>query len=67
MTNAYIGCRFGDMFISHGDSRKVTLYPPNRYIQELWDTLWLDYSSDKETQPISMIHQNVEFSYEGEI
>eukprot|EP00253_Pinus_taeda_P016149 PITA_16149 len=27
--DAYIGCRFGDMYISHGDSRKkVTLYPP---------------------------------------
>jgi len=27
--DAYIGCHSGDMYISHGDSRKkVTLYPP---------------------------------------
>lgn len=31
--NAYIGCRSGDMYISHGDSmKKVTLYPPPRSI-----------------------------------
>ena len=36
MTDAYIGCRSRDMYISHGDSRKkVTLYPPARSIQEL--------------------------------
>ena len=34
--NAYIGCHYGDMYISHGDSRKkFTLYPPARSIQEL--------------------------------
>lgn len=67
-TNAYIGCHSGDMYISNGDSRKkVTLYPPARSIQELLDTLWLDYSSDEETHPLSLIHQNVEPSHEGEI
>lgn len=56
------------MYISHGDSRKkVTLYPPARSIQELRDTLWLDYSRDEETQPVSLIHQNVESLQEGEI
>ena len=39
-----------DMYISHGDSRKkVTLYLLARSIQELRDTLWLDYNSDEET------------------
>lgn len=56
------------MYISHRDSReKVTLYPPARSIQELWDTFWLHYSSDEETQSISMIHQCDESSQEGEI
>ena len=42
--DAYIGCRSGDMYISHvRDSRKkVPLYPPTRYIQDLRDTLLLD-------------------------
>jgi len=67
-TDAYIGCRSSDMYISHKYSRKkVTLFPPTRSIQDLLDTLWLDYSSDEETQPISLIHHNVEFSQEGEI
>ena len=55
------------MYISHGDSRKkVTLYPPARSIQEFRDTLWLDYSSDEETQPISLIYKNVVSSQEDE-
>jgi len=65
--DAYIRCCFGDMYISHGDSIKVTLYPPARSIQELRDTLCLDYNSDEETHPVSLIHQNVESSQEGEI
>lgn len=66
--DAYIGCCSGEMYTSHGDSRrKVTLYPPTRSIQEFRDTLCLDYNSDEETQRISLIHQNAESSKEGEI
>jgi len=51
MSDAYIGCRFGDRFITHGGSRKkATLYPLAKFIQELYDTLWLDDdSNDEET------------------
>ena len=66
--DAYIGCRSGDMYISHGDSRKrVTLYPPARSIQDLRDTLWLDQRSDEETQSISLIHHYTGSSQEDEI
>jgi len=66
-SDAYIGFCSSDMYISHRDSKKVTLYLPAKSIQELRYTLWLDYSSDEETHPISLIHQNAEFSQEGEI
>ena len=66
--DAYIGCRFGDMYISHGDSRKkVTLYPPTISIQDLRDTLWLDQSTNEETQSISLIHHHSGSSQEDEI
>lgn len=66
--DAYIGCCFGDMYIAHGDSRKkATLYPPARSIQDLQDTLWLDQSSDEETQSISLIHHYTGPSQEDEI
>lgn len=57
------------MYISHGDSRKsVTLYPHARSIQEIKDTLWLDYdSSDEETQPISSIQHQTESAQDGEL
>lgn len=68
IADAYIGCCSGDMYISHGDSRKkVTLYPPARSIQDLRDTLWLDQSNDEETQPISLIHNYTGSSQEDEI
>jgi len=69
MEDAYIGCHLGDMYISHRDARKkVTLYPPARSIQELQDTLCLDYdSSDEETQSISVIQQYIESNEEGMI
>lgn len=69
ITNAYIGCRYGDMYISHGDARKkVTLYPPTRSLQELQDTLWLDYdSSDEKTRFVSLIHHHTESTQESEI
>ena len=67
-TDAYIGCCSGDMYISHGDSRKtITLYRPARSIQDLRDNLWLDQSSDEETQPISLIYHYTRFSQEYEI
>ena len=66
--DAYIGCCSGDMYISHGDSRKkVTLYPPARSIQDLRDTLWLDQSSDEKTQSFSLIHHYTRSSQEDEI
>ena len=66
--DAYIGCRSGDMYISHGDSRKkVTLYPPARSIQDLRDIVWLDQRNDEETQPISLIHHYTGSSQEYEI
>ena len=53
--DAYIGCRSGDMYISHGDSRKkVTLYPPTRSIQDLRDNLWLDQNSDEGLNPFPL-------------
>jgi len=57
------------MYISHGDARKkVTLYPPARSIQELRDTLWLDYDSrDEDTWSLSLIHQYTESTEEGVI
>ena len=56
------------MYIFHGDSRKkVTLYPLARSIQNLRDNLWLDQSSDEETQPISLIHNYTRSSQEDEI
>lgn len=66
---SYIGCRSVDMYISHGhDRKKVTLYPPTRFIQEFRDTLWFDYdSSDEETRSLSLIHQYTESTMEGEI
>ena len=68
IADAYIGCRSGDMYISHGDSRKkVTLYPLARSIQDLQDTLWLDQSSDEETQSISLIQHYTGSLQEDEI
>jgi len=68
IADAYIGCHSGDMYISHGDSRKkVTLYSPTRSTQDIRDTLWLDQSSDEETQPISFIHQHTGSSKGDEI
>ena len=57
------------MYILHGDSRKnVTLYPPARSIQELKDTLWLDfYSSDEETRLIFSIQHHTESAQDGEL
>ena len=67
-TDAYIGCCFNDMYISHEDSRKkVNFYPPARSIRDLRDTLWLDQSSDEDTQPISLIHHYIGSSQEDEI
>jgi hypothetical protein len=63
-TNAFIGCRSGNMLISHGDSVKnVTLYPPTKSSHELENTPWLDTtnSDEENVQSISAIDHIMQF------
>lgn len=42
-TNAFISCRFGDMYISDGSStNKFTLYPPAKTITKVESEIWID-------------------------
>ena len=55
-TDAFISCRFGDMFISNGSStKKFTLYPPTKTMIELENEEWMD--DDNGIQPIFTISQ----------
>jgi hypothetical protein len=52
-TNAFIGCKFGNMFISHRELVKhMTLYLPAKNLIELENILWYDnvYNDDKFVQ-----------------
>jgi len=52
--NAFISCRFGDMYISYGNStNKFTLYPPTRTIIEIDDKEWINDEND--VQPLFTI------------
>lgn len=46
-SDAFISCRFGDMYISDGNStKKFTLYPPARTIKEIDEKEWIDDEND---------------------
>jgi hypothetical protein len=55
--NAFIGCRFENMLISHDDSVKNVTYPPAKPSHEPKNTLWLDNanSDEENSQPIFSI------------
>jgi hypothetical protein len=53
-----------NMLISHGDSvKKVTLYPPAKYFNDMENTLWLDNTNNDEenVHPIFAIDQIMQF------
>eukprot|EP00253_Pinus_taeda_P030398 PITA_30398 len=54
--DAFISCRYGDMYISNGNStEKFNLYPPTKAITELGDNEWVD---DEDTiQPVFTISE----------
>jgi hypothetical protein len=58
-TNTFIGCRFGNMTITHGTKTKqITLYPPTRLLVELECTQWINEVKNNEfVQPILTIAQ----------
>jgi len=54
--DAFISCRFGDMYISDGNStKKFTLYPPAKAITEIDDKEWIDDEDD--IQPLFTISE----------
>lgn len=58
--DAFIGCRFGTMYISRGESvKQIKLYPPAQPKTKTQNILWYDNeASDVETtQPIFTIYQ----------
>jgi len=45
--NTFISCKFGDMFISNGNTtKKFTLYPPTREIIEIENVEWIEVDDE---------------------
>ena len=60
MTDAFIGCRLGDMFLSRGNLvKQVSLYPPAKSIIEVGDVTWFDKETGdgESSHPIFTIDQ----------
>lgn len=59
-TDAFIGCRLGDMYLPQGNSfKQVSLYPLAKAITKLQDETWFDkeLSDGESSQPILTIDQ----------
>jgi hypothetical protein len=56
--DAYIGCRSGNMTISHGNSTKeLTLYPPAKPSPDLENSPWAEDSDEEPAQPLLTLDQ----------
>jgi hypothetical protein len=68
-TDAFIGCRTGNMIISHGTERKqITLYPPAQKPSVIDQLPWLDETKQQQEeviQPILSINQAFDFREEN--
>jgi hypothetical protein len=57
-TNAFIGCRGGDMFISNGiSSQKLTLFPPARPVTEELCWLKCPYFENEDEEPLFSVDE----------
>jgi hypothetical protein len=67
--DAFIGCRTGNMIISHGTERKqITLYPPAQKPSVIDQLPWLDETNQQQEeviQPILSINQAFDFREEN--
>jgi hypothetical protein len=55
-TDAFIGCRTGNMIISHGTERKqITLYPPAQKPYVIDQLPWLDETKQQQEEVIQLI------------
>jgi len=58
--DAFISCRYGDMYISNGSSiKKFTLYPLSKKITEVESEIWIDDDNEDfdDMQPIYILSQ----------
>ena len=56
IADAFISCRFADIYISDGIStNKFTLYPPAKTITDLDDTQWIE--DEEDLQPLFTISE----------
>jgi len=47
IADAFISCKFGDMYIFYGNSiKKFTIYPPTKAITKIDDKEWIDDEDD---------------------
>jgi hypothetical protein len=57
-SDAYIGCRSGNMTISQGNStKKLTLYPPSKPSPDLENSPWVEDSDEKPAEPMITLDQ----------
>jgi len=60
--DAYIGCKSGDMTISHENStKKLTLYPPTKPSPNLENSSWVEHSDEEPTQPLLTLAKDSTF------
>lgn len=46
--DAFLSCRFGDMYIFYGSSTKrFTLYPPTKIITDVESEVWIDDDNEE--------------------
>jgi hypothetical protein len=67
--DAFVCCKYRNMFISHGDLvKQVTLNPPEKYLTKLKNIMWYDNvdSDEKFVHPVFTIDQVMNFKGDAE-